>query len=359
MAVAFLREKVTSSRSLVSDFENENIRMFDLQANSRYEFRYFGKLATVLREERPDILHTHLPRADLAGAFARFADSSLVWVCSVHGIYSAQWSGGWTLPLFRHLWHRADAMLCISEAVREWLILGGISRDKARVIYYGIETEKFSQPKVDLRQAWGVNGGAIIGSIGRLEPRKNHECLINAMPGICKRVPNALLLIAGHDPLGYGKNLHRLIHSLDLAEKVRVIGFENDVISFLNAIDVFAFATKSEGFGQVLVEAMAAGKPVVASKIAPLTEVVVDGETGILVETGNASAFAAGVSRLLGSAEERQRMGNSGQQRVRRHFTAERMSEQTRMLYEELLRHSNGARKRVCNNSDIEGGLRE
>ena len=106
------------------------------------------------------------------------------------------------------------------------------------------------------------------------------------------RVPSARLLIAGHDPWGYGATLRRLIDRLGLDEKVRLVGFQTDVVSFLNALDVFAFASNSEGFGQVLVEAMAAGKPVVASRISPLTEIAVDQETGLFVELGNPAMFA-------------------------------------------------------------------
>ena len=169
-------------------------------------------------------------------------------------------------------------MVCISHAVREWLVGRGVPPDKARVIHYGIEPAKFSEPRVNLRAQWGLNDNAVVGSIGRLEPRKGHDLLIQAMPELCMRVPSARLLIAGHDPRGYGATLRRLIDRLGLGEKVRLVGFQNDVVSFLNALDVFAFASSSEGFGQVLVEAMAAAKPVVASKISPLTEIAVDGE---------------------------------------------------------------------------------
>ena len=182
-------------------------------------------------------------------------------------------------------------MLCISHAVREWLVGRGVPPDKARVIHYGIEPEKFSESRVNLREQWGLNDNAVIGSIGRLEPRKGHDLLIQAMPELCKRVPSARLLIAGHDPWGYGATLRRLIDRLGLGEKVRLVGFQNDVVSFLSALDVFAFASSSEGFGQVLVEAMATGKPVVASRIPPLTEIVVDGETGLLVEPENPNGF--------------------------------------------------------------------
>ena len=337
IVVACLREHVKNSRSLRLDFEEEDIRVINLQVDSRYNSLFLGRITRVLREERPDILHTHLPRADFAGAFARVFHSGLVWVCSVHAIYSEDWSGRWSLPLFNLLWRRADIMLCISHAVREWLVGRGVPQDKARVIHYGIEPEKFSEPRVNLREQWGLNDNAVVGSIGRLEPRKGHDLLIQAMPELCMRVPSARLLIAGHDPCGYGVTLRRLIDRLGLGEKVRLVGFQTDVVSFLNALDVFAFASSSEGFGQVVIEAMAAGKPVITSKIAPLTEIVADGETGLLVESGSPQSFASAIAQLLIDPMERHRMGARGRERVTKYFTAERMTQETLLLYENLL----------------------
>ena len=255
----------------------------------------------------------------------------------MHAIYSEDWSGRWSLPLFNLLWRRADIMLCISHAVREWLVGRGVPQDKARMIHYGIEPEKFSEPRVNLREQWGLNDNAVVGSIGRLEPRKGHDLLIQAMPELCMRVPSARLLIAGHDPCGYGVTLRRLIDRLGLGEKVRLVGFQTDVVSFLNALDVFAFASSSEGFGQVVIEAMAAGKPVITSKIAPLTEIVADGETGLLVESGSPQSFASAIAQLLIDPMERHRMGACGRERVTKSFTAERMTQETLLLYENLL----------------------
>jgi glycosyltransferase involved in cell wall biosynthesis len=338
VVVACLREHVKDSRSLRLDFEEEDIRVINLQADSRYDSLFLGRIARVLREERPDILHTHLPRADFAGAFVRVFHPGLVWVCSVHAIYSEDWSGRWSLPLFNLLWRRADVMLCISHAVRDWLVGRGVPPDKARVIHYGIEPEKFFEPRVNLREQWGLNDNAVVGSIGRLEPRKGHDLLIQAMPQLCMRVPSARLLIAGHDPWGYGATLRRLIDRLGLGEKVRLVGFQTDAVSFLNALDVFAFASNSEGFGQVLVEAMAAGKPVVASRIPPLTEIVVDQETGLFVEPGNPAMFADALYRLLSNPQDLRRRGARGRERVEKFFNATKMAEQTLTLYEELLR---------------------
>jgi len=337
IVVACLREKVTDSRSLRPDFERQGIRVIDLQADSRYDSRFLGRIVKSVKAEQPDILHTHLPRADLAGAFASIFVANVVWVCSVHAIYSNDWSGRWSMPLFDYLWRRADKIVCISHAVRDWLVGRGMPASKAKVVYYGIEPELFARARVNLRQQWGFADEAIVGSIGRLEPRKGHDVLIRAMPELCRFVPNARLLIAGHDPWGYGKNLVQLIDSLHLQQQVRLVGFQSDVVSFLKAIDVFAFASLSEGFGQVIVEAMAAGKPVVASKIPPLTEIALDGDTGLLVDRGDPKAFAGAITRLLREPIERERMGTLGRERVKKFFSADRMCHETISLYESVL----------------------
>jgi glycosyltransferase involved in cell wall biosynthesis len=205
------------------------------------------------------------------------------------------------------------------------------------VIHYGIESERFVRSTSHMQKAWALNRGAVVGSIGRLEPRKGHDCLISSVPSVLERVPTASLLIAGHDPWGYGKNLQVLINSLSLTEQVRLVGFQDDVAAFLSALDVFAFASRAEGFGQVVIEAMAAGKPVVASRIPPLTEIVVDGETGILVEPDAPKVFADAIVWLLTHTAEAQEMGRRGQERVHSHFSVERMSAQTLSLYHTLL----------------------
>jgi glycosyltransferase involved in cell wall biosynthesis len=339
VSVACLREQVKGSRSLRQDFENENIRIFNLQADWRYNVKFLGRLLSLVKQVNPQVLHSHLPRADIASTIALCLPCAPAFLCSVHGIYADRWFGYWAAPLMRTAYRKADAVIAISGAVRDWLRLGlGVNDEKISVIRYGIEPERFIGTDDEQGNETEKHPcRLIIGSIGRLEPGKGFECLIRAMQMVRAQMPGASLLIAGHDPLGYGKNLASLIAELSLNEHVRLVGFHNDVPSFLRGLDVFVFASRSEGFGQVVIEAMAAGRSVVASKIPPLTEIVIDGDTGLLAECDSSESFASSLIRLLKDPVERQRMGARGRERVREYFTAERMTQETLLLYENLL----------------------
>ena len=126
---------------------------------------------------------------------------------------------------------KADSIIAISGAVKGWLYDDlGICPDKVNIIHYGIEPERFAGNTSQWENEI-PNRRAVIGSIGRLEPGKNFECLIHAMKSVRTQLPNTFLLIAGHDPERYGKKLEKLIAELDVAGHVRLIGFQNDVIS--------------------------------------------------------------------------------------------------------------------------------
>ncbi len=333
VVVGYLKEG-KGSRFLRGDFEREGIRVADLKGERLWDGRCLWRAVQWVRQERPDLVHTHLPRADLVGALVRAAGARVAWVSSVHAIYSRSWRGKWSLPLFALLWRRADAVIAISYAVKDWLVKEHrVPPGKVHVIHYGIEPERFAS----LGEAKAGEGDRpVIGTIGRLEPVKGHETLVRAMPLVLSRHPQARLRIAGHDPWGYSGSLRRLSESLGLEERVELLGFVEDIPSFLREIDVFAFASRSEGFGQVVIEAMAAKRPVVVSAIPPLTEIVVDKETGLWAKPEDPSSFAEAIIWLLTHRAEAKKMGEKGYQRVVSVFSAQRMTERTLSLYSEL-----------------------
>jgi len=338
VAVAYLKEG-KGSRPIQPDFEATGIPVFYLGGEGVDFVRPWLQLHRLLKRVKPDILHTHLPRADLLGFLTRLSGFSSPWVCSVHDIHSKSWRGRWALPFFGSVWRRADKVIAISEAVKSWLVQGyRLESEKVQVVYYGIEPERWCSPSRDLRFEWKLAEKLLVGSVGRLESRKGHDLLIRAMPFIAQRFPQTMLLIAGHDPWGYGRVLESLVTQLGMEKHVRFLGFQDDIPSFLHAIDVFAFASRSEGFGQVVIEAMAAGKPVVVSRIAPLTEIVIDGETGFYAEPENPESFAEKILWLLSHREEAQNMGKRGQEVVKKRFSAETMAFVVLAIYQEVFR---------------------
>jgi glycosyltransferase involved in cell wall biosynthesis len=344
VVVATIRDDAAwGTRHLDADFLAAGCRLERLPSGIIPVLDQGKAFRNLLQRERPDLVHTHLPRADVLGAWFCERSPRVPVVASVHDIYSkAQWRGKWALPLVRSAWRRSDALIAISHEVKAWLVRStGVRSEKIRVIHYGIDVEAFAATARD-RDGNGAHRPRVIGSIGRLEPRKGHEALIRALPAIRQRVGLVELRIAGNDPWGYGQSLRELANGLGVGEAVRLEGFHAEIGKFLRGVDVFAFASHSEGFGQVVVEAMASRVPVVASRIAPITEIVVDGVSGRLASPAEPMEFAEAISDVLLSNDEAARMAEQGLKRVRECFNASRMTAETLALYDDLRRVARG-----------------
>ena len=162
------------------------------------------------------------------------------------------------------------------------------------------------------------------------------------MPLLLERVPNAHAAIAGGGELE--PYLRELAEELGVMQRVHVLGPRQDVPALMHALDVFAMPSIWEGFGLVLLEAMAAGKPIVASRVATIPEVVVDGETGLLVPAGDAAALADALASLAAHPELARHMGEAGRERLRQRFSIDKMVGDTETLYRELLDERAAAR---------------
>lgn len=336
LAVACLRERVRDTGSLRPEFEREGVVVRDLDCG-RIDPRCSWALRGLIREERPDILHTHLPRADIAGMLAR-GRKPIPRVVTVHGTYGTQGVWRYLKPALAGVWRRANAVLAPSSAVRAWLVQScGLPPESVRVVHNGVEVEAFASARSNLRSEWGLDARPVIGTVGRIEPGKGHDLLIRAMPQVLQEFPEALLLIAGAGPAGHVQRIADLIHSLGLRDRVRLEGFQEDVASFLRALDVFAFGSRSEGFGLAVAEAMAAGKPVIAARIPPMDEIVEDGETGLLVDPESPDAFGRAIVALLREPATAERMGTAGRSRVAERFEASRMAADVLRIYSRLL----------------------
>ena len=206
--------------------------------------------------------------------------------------------------------------------------------DKITVVYNGVEVTHFGRLSAGarFRQEHGIPPDApVVGTVGRLRPWKGHHRFLHAMARVARKAPKARFLVVGGAVFGvddeYPQHLRRLAADLGLAEQVIFTGHLHDVRPALAAMDVFVHAGDPEPFGLVNVEALAAGKPVVAFAHGALPEIVVHGKTGLLVPPGDVDALAHAVWALLADPDRRRAMGRWGRERVAAHFSAEQMAQ--------------------------------
>jgi glycosyltransferase involved in cell wall biosynthesis len=298
-----------------------------------------GALVREIRAFRPDLVHTHLMHADLHGQLAAQL-SGVKGVSSVHGTH-----GFYGREPYRgvgRLVGRATRLtIAISEHVKRFIEDQRLSRPGAiRVIPYGLDARGWLASEADrasARAALGLDDGDVaIGVASRLVPDKGHPLLLEAYAQASQEAPQLRLLIAGDGPLR--ADLEQQAEAL--GGRVFFLGFVPEIREFMNACDVLAFPTQpgfGEGFGLAALEAMAAARPVVASNLDSLPEVVGTGETGMLVDPGSVDDLAAALVRLGGDETLRGRMGNLGRERVLSRFSLGAMVERTTAAYEEAI----------------------
>lgn len=339
--VGYFKE-VPDTRPLKGDFEAFGIPVTDFKGERAVSPRAFWRALRWVRQVRPDLVHTHLPRADLLGWLCKLSNPSLPWVASVHAVYRRRsWRGRRTLPLLARVWRQADAVVAISQAVADWLVNDmRVPQEKVHVVHYGIDLTPFVQAK----PAAGKGPGPTVGTMGRLDPDKGHDVFLRAARVVAERYPDARFLIAGHDPTGYRPHLQQLIAELGLERQAKLVGFVADVPAFMAELDVFVLASRTEGFGQVLVEAMAAGRPVVASAIAPITEIVTHGVTGLLVPPEDPRSLAEAIVQLLENPNLRARLAAQARQEALSRFSADVMCRKMLRVYRHVLVGREGGR---------------
>lgn len=262
------------------------------------------------------------------------------------------WSAG--VPLLCHLHigylrrsryvallHQADLLVGVSRHVVSDLAADGVPAERLRVIYNGIDFERIPPAATDVRAAFGIPADApVIASIGSLIVRKGHDLLLRALAILPKSGPAPHLIIGG-DGEEQGA-LEALSQSLGLSQQVHFLGYTRDIAAICAAADVFALVSRDEAFPLTLLEAGHFGLPVVATRVGGVGELVVDGETGLLVERGDVAGIAAALTRLLADPGLREGFGAAGRSRVHRLFSATAMAESFMECYASLAEHRPG-----------------
>jgi glycosyltransferase involved in cell wall biosynthesis len=315
------------------------------ELSPRADARAVATLRALLRERRADVLHTHTSKAGATGRIA----ASLAGRGRPHAIvhtYHGHVLSGYFSPrrervfrlVERTLARSADALVAVSDEVRDDLVRFGVApRDKFVVVPYGFDLDA----RVDVRPATRARVRAeagvgdetlLVGFVGRLTPIKRPRDLVQTIAAV--RSDAVLAVVGDGDDRPAAEALAR---DLDVEERCRFVGYRRDVPAWYGAFDALLLTSANEGTPVVAIEALAAGRPVVATDAGGTATVVDDGETGLLAPVGDVPGLAAHLDRLAQEPALRQRMGELGARRMRERFSTERMVDDVEELYARLL----------------------
>ena len=286
---------------------------------------------------KPDLIHSSSLPADhhtaLVAARAR--------VPVVHDVQTIMYRA---LLFDRWRARHSTALVCVSNAIRESVQRVGISAPIIEVIYNGVDPDLHKNvDALKIRRELNLSGCDIIGIASRLAPEKGHEYFLQAAALLKDKFPSCRFLIVGgpmYAPAGYETHLKQVALTLGLENRVIFTGFRKDVLDAMAAMDVLVCAADEEALGRVVLEAMALGKPVVATRAGGPPEIVDDGVTGLLVPPRDAESLAAALSTCLSDLDGARRMGLQGQQKVQAQFATQQTVEKLQNLYERILAHS-------------------
>ena len=285
------------------------------------------RLARLLRRERIEILQTHLFDAGLIGVLAARLARIPVTIVTRHHTDEASLVGtNVHVALDRLMARMADRVVVLSQAVRNHMIAREhVPGDKIEVIYQGFDFEAFSATEADrerVRAEFGLQSNFVIGCVARFYKTKGHDYLLAALRDLVREIPEIRLLLLGG---GDRSAIMNMIRDYELQEQVVFAGYRNDVAACMKAMDVVVHPSLTEAFCQAHIEALASGRPLVATNVAAAPEVITHGETGMLIPVRDSSAIVRTVLDLYHNSELRQRIALAGQKSVVKRFTVERM----------------------------------
>lgn len=330
---------------LGDELEARGVRAVALGAKGAWDLRAFGRLLSIVRRDRIQILQGHMFRANLAARVVGRLASVPIVVTAHHDTdvrmrFHHRWIERLTAP-----W--SDSVTACSEAVRRHALrVLGLPPGLVRTLPNAIEIpDGKADPRARerVRRELGASQeDLLVGSLGRLvEPKKGLAVFLAAARLLSRDFPRVRFALVGEGP-ARGPLEERAARE-GVSHRTAFAGLRRDVPDVMRAFDLFVQPSLWEGFGLTAVEAMAVGTPVVASRVGGVTEVVADGETGILVPPGDAPALAAACAQVLRDRDLAERLGRAGIERVHARFGIERMVRDLEDLYRELLDRSRGA----------------
>lgn len=314
------------------------IEVLPLRSRGRMDLRVASDIARLVREQQFDVVHTHEYKSDLLGLLAGRL-RSVPLVSTAHGWITNSLKSRLLIGAGKRLLRYFDSVIAVSPAIRDELVRLGVPADRVRLIHNAIVVENYQpqdQAPGALRRYFDLPDHArIIGNVGRLSREKGQADFIAAAARIARRFPQAYFVLIGDGPDRAA--LERLAAEQGIAERVLFTGHHRDIRPFYRDLDALALTSYTEGFPNVLLEALCMGKPVLATRVGGVPDIVEDHLTGHLVEPGAVDAIAHRLEELLERDDLSRSMVEAGRARIRERFEFGQRMQRVEALYDEVL----------------------
>jgi len=302
-----------------------------------------GALTALLADARPEVVHSHMYRAEIVAtkAVLALAEAGHRRPFLISTVHSSRIRPEADREELRRLTPHIDHLIAVSRMIERKIADEGRVGAPVSLIYNGVDLERYDhqEPCCTLRDEYGMEPGSVlVGVVARLEPEKGHSTLLQAWPKVLRRVPNAYLLVIGEG--SRCQALQEQVRDLRIAHRVVFTGRRDDVPAVTAALDVAVLPSYREAQGLSILEAMALSRPVVATNVGGIPEVITHGVSGVLVEPHDPDALADAICRLLVDHPYADQIARGGHDVVRARFCLETMVADVSALYEE------GARSR-------------
>jgi glycosyltransferase involved in cell wall biosynthesis len=309
----------------------------------RWDVRKLPWLIQLIRRERPHIVHTHLTAASVLGRLSAAMCGTPVVIQHDHSGANHWKSSPFLFALFWPIDRALNRFTDHTIACSQWVSrfdkrVRGIPGDKLTVVHNYVDLQRFDPALYDAsepRRTLGPPEQTVVGTVGRLSKVKGIEYALKAAKLVVSEGWDIRLVVVGDGPLRAELESHA--DELGIRDRVLFTGYRQDVPLLMKAFDIFVLPSVSEPFGMVVAEAMAMGKPVVASDVGGVSEMVVDGRNGLLVAPGDSTALAEAMRQLLNDEELVNELGSNGRRTVEEQFDLDTMVRRTENVYSTLL----------------------
>ena len=318
----------------------EGLELIPIAPRTEMDLTAAWRFSRIVRRLQPDVIHAHDPHGVAMAALALSFSAGAGRGGRVPALVAARrvdfhLKGN---SFSRWKYRQVDCFIAASEAIRQMLIADGVPADHTITVHEGIDVEHvIAAPPVNVHETfWLPHHAPVVGNVAALVPHKGQRYLVEAAHLVVQEMPDVRFIVLGEGELR--EHLEKQVHEYRLEKHVLLPGFRTDVLGCIKGFDLFVMSSVTEGLGTSLLDAMACGRPIVATEAGGIPEIVEDGVNGLLVPPRDARALARAIVDALKNDPLRSRMGAAGLARVQERFTVERMVAETVSVYARVAR---------------------